>query len=326
MVSINTNIFYYRFEMVQFGNGRLIRENQTANRTGSEKIIWNRSDLNSSTLSNGDTVFWNTENLNETSAPPGNPGDDPVRARQQQIDKQLGIDRDANATQFVPSEEPGDRRIRLRPKTRRAWDVIFGKYEEGDDNILSILHPKAGRTNGVVFPYTPAITYTYIAEWQPYNLVHTNYQTNAYSKSMVDKIVISGAFTAQNIEEAKYSYAVIHFFRTVTKMYYGAQDVGTEDNPGLAGTPPPVLLLSGYGNGIFNDIPVVVDSFSHELLNDSDYVPVTFRRNSVEAWVPSQFNIILSLTVQHNLTRVRNEFKLDDFRTGKLLSNNKGFL
>lgn len=326
--------------MVSFGSaGRLIRSaRNTVNRTSSSiNRVANRAsaqfqnargNLDSTQLSNGETVFWNPSTTSATGkkeGPPGNPGMDPVRARQEAIDKELGIDRDANATQFIPSEEPGDRRVRIRPKSREAWDIIFGEYQEGDDNILSVLHPKAGKTNGVVFPYTPTITYDYMAEWQAYGLTHTNYQTKAYSRSVIDRIVVSGAFTAQNLDEAKYAFAVLHFFRTVTKMYYGEQDVGSESNPGLAGTPPPVLLFSGYGNAMFNDIPVVVESFNHELLSDVDYVPISFRRNSLQAWVPAEFNVFVTLSVVHDLVKVREQFKLDDFRTGKLLRN-KGFL
>lgn len=224
----------------------------------------------------------------------------------------------------LPKQSNNDYRIRLRPKSTKAWDVIFGK--PGSDNILSVLHPSTGRTNGVIFPYTPNIVYDYSAGWSDYNVSQTNYTTHAFDISRVSSITITGTFTAQDTDEAIYSYAVIHFFRTITKMYYGKQDLGTVDNPGMAGTPPPTLLLSGYGEGIFNDVPVVVTSFSHYLLKDVDMVDVPLMGGKMTARIPVKFDINLSLLVQQDLIKVNEEFKLDDFRTGKMYLNNKGYL
>ena len=61
-----------------------------------------------------------------------------------------------------------------------------------------------------------------------------------------------------------YLLAVIHFFRTVTKMFYG-QDP-------QAGTPPPVVFLSGLGQYQFNKHPCVVSQFTYSLPKDVDYI------------------------------------------------------
>jgi hypothetical protein len=42
------------------------------------------------------------------------------------------------------------------------------------------------------------------------------------------------------------------------------------DNP--AGNPPIILRLSGYGDYVFKNVPVVVNSFSIELPNNVDYI------------------------------------------------------
>ena len=52
-------------------------------------------------------------------------------------------------------------------------------------------------------------------------------------------IYFSVKFTAQATFEANYMLAVIHFFRSVTKMFYG-QDW-------QRGAPPPLVFLSGLG-------------------------------------------------------------------------------
>lgn len=224
-----------------------------------------------------------------------------------------------------------DRRVRLRPMSRNANNVIFGDVTGNNarDNILAPLHPLSGKTNGLIFPYTPAVTYQYQADWAPQPLVHTNYEVQTYSRSYPTEITVNGLFTAQTEEEARYALAAIHFFRTVTKMYFGKtgaspifdQFGAAGFSPAVtAGTPPPVLLFSAYGEGMFNDIPVVVKMFQHELLNDTDYVPVIFQKNKT-AWIPVAFNIIITLGVQLNLRRTREEFNLDKFRTGELLGD-----
>jgi len=126
-----------------------------------------------------------------------------------------------------------------------------------------ILAPLAA-TDGVIFPYTPNITTTYSANYEQYDLVHSNYRGIYYKNSRVGDIQIRGTFTAQDTTEADYLLAVIHFFRSATKMFYG-QDAER-------GTPPPVCLLNGLGQYQFSDHPVVISSFNYTLPNDVDYI------------------------------------------------------
>ena len=119
-------------------------------------------------------------------------------------------------------------------------------------------------TNGVVFPYTPTIDTSYQAKYDNYDLVHSNYRGYFYRNSFVENIQIKGTFTAQDTREAQYLLAVIHFFRSVTKMFYG-QDA-------QAGAPPPLVYLNGLGQYQFNKHPCVVTSFNYNLPNDVDYI------------------------------------------------------
>jgi len=126
-----------------------------------------------------------------------------------------------------------------------------------------ILAPLIG-TNGVVFPYTPQVQMTYRAKYNSYELVHSNYRGAFYQNSSVDDISIRGTFTAQDTYEAAYMLAVIHFFRSVTKMFYG-QDK-------QRGAPPPLVYLSGLGDYQFNNHPAVITSFDYSLPADVDYI------------------------------------------------------
>jgi len=120
-------------------------------------------------------------------------------------------------------------------------------------------------TNGVIFPYTPQISTQYQANYSPYNLTHSNYKGYFYQSSSVEGVKVTGTFTAQDTAEATYLLAVIHFFRSVTKMFYGSQDT-------FRGSPPPLVFLTGLGEYQFNKHPCVVQSFDYTLPADVDYV------------------------------------------------------
>jgi hypothetical protein len=147
-------------------------------------------------------------------------------------------------------------RLRLAPNATYLYKAKFA----------GILAPLAD-TDGVIFPYTPTIDTSYQAKYANYDLTHSNYRGYFYQNSSVENITIKGTFTAQDTREAAYLLAVIHFFKSVTKMFYG-QDAE-------AGTPPPLVYLSGYGQFQFNENPCVVSNFSYNLPTDVDYIRAT---------------------------------------------------
>ncbi|HEY6435360.1 MAG TPA: hypothetical protein VIY47_02130, partial [Ignavibacteriaceae bacterium] len=142
-----------------------------------------------------------------------------------------------------------DQRARLQPKSMRNADSILGLHST--DNILYPLFS----TNGVLFPYTPSISTGSVAEYENTPYVHSNYTYNSYVRSYPKPISITAEFTAQSNDEALYLLSVIHFFRSVTKSYFGVTPYNK------AGTPPPVLIFNYMGEFQFNNVPVVVKSF-----------------------------------------------------------------
>ena len=137
-------------------------------------------------------------------------------------------------------------------------------------NPPGILGPLAA-TNGVIFPYTPQINTAYKANYEQYDLVHSNYRGVYYKNSRVDDLNIRGVFTAQDTNEANYLLAVIHFFRSVTKMFYGKDE--------QRGSPPPLVYLSGLGMNQFYGHPCVVSSFTYNLPDQVDYIRATSVNN-----------------------------------------------
>jgi hypothetical protein len=158
-------------------------------------------------------------------------------------------------------------------QTTKDWRVKLTLAKNADylynSNNPGILKPLAdkGGTGGVVFPYTPAINTNYRADYSAYTLTHSNYKGYFYNNSYVDAVNLTATFTAQDTQEAEYLLAVIHFFRSVTKMFYG-QDT-------QRGSPPPLVYLSGLGEFQFNRHPCVVSQFNYTLPADVDYIRAT---------------------------------------------------
>jgi hypothetical protein len=159
-------------------------------------------------------------------------------------------------TQRSNQAQSGDWRVRLRlaPNSNYLYNA---------PNAGPVLWPLQ-ITDGVIFPYTPTIDIGYKANYAPYDLTHSNYRGYFYQNSFIDAINIKGTFTAQDTQEANYLLAVIHFFRSCTKMFYG-QDA-------QRGSPPPLCYLSGFGDYQFAEHPVVVTQFNYNLPSDVNYI------------------------------------------------------
>ena len=221
------------------------------------------------------------------------------------------------------------RRVRLRFKPGAGIGNSIG-------SLTGIMAP-IKNTNGMVFPYQPAITYQQEVSYQSMEMVHANQDFHVYSKTPALKLQVDGDFTVQSQKEGQYALACLHFLRTVTKMYFSGTDA-------RQGTPPPVLLFDAYGQFMFNSLPVIVTGFTMTLPKDVDYVPVQAGGNNTAAptgtasgvnkvtqesiasgagqngysWLPAAFAITVNLTVQQTPQRLR-AFDLDKFRTGELL-------
>lgn len=247
----------------------------------------------------------------------------------------------------------GDWRVRLSLAKSAGY-----LYKAENPGILKYLQ----HTDGVVFPYTPAIQITYAANYESADIVHSNYKLYQYKNSAVDQIAITCDFTAQDTYEANYLLAVIHFFKSVTKMFYG------QDQLPKPGTPPPLCYLTGLGSFQFDNHPLVITSFNYNLPNDVDYIragsptlepgvnssgygsglvvndDVSCRRlqvsglnfggtekapnwqkatNTQPTYVPTKMQIVLSAYPIVTRNDISNKFSLKDYATGSLLQGSK---
>ena len=160
----------------------------------------------------------------------------------------------------------GDWRVRLRLAPSATY--LYKTPGIGSAGILEPLRD----TDGVVFPYTPRIDMAYTADYNAYDLTHSNYRGYFYKGSNPGEVVMNADFTAQDSNEADYLLATIHFLRSCTKMFYG-QDK-------QRGTPPPLVFLSGLGDFQFNEHPCVIKQFNYNLPSDVDYIRARGRQST----------------------------------------------
>jgi hypothetical protein len=173
------------------------------------------------------------------------------------------------------------------------------------------------KTGGFVFPYTPQVFITHSASYDMLAPTHSNYPFPVYENSAVDQFTITGDFTAENQEEGRYWIAANQYLRSVTKMAYG--------DSSLKGNPPPVVKLNGYGDFVFKNVPVVVESYQLTLPEDVDYIKVPIGQRG--SWVPAQSQIAISLRVAYSRDKV-NQFSLDSFVKGTYVTdpNSTGYI
>jgi hypothetical protein len=205
-----------------------------------------------------------------------------------------------------------------------------------------------GNLRKLEFPYVPQIDYSNDVKYDAYNLVHTNYQPYAYSKTENPQINLQAKFSAHTTEHFKLSEFALRFLRTYTKMNYGRED-------DRRGQPPRILRFYAHGTQIFHNIPVVISKFGVTFPEDVDYykgifdssskvtkteevdskriatnsepkmsaesVPPTVvngePQNSI-LYLPAIFTINISLLVQQNIYKTVNQFTLENFAQGKL--------
>lgn len=225
-----------------------------------------------------------------------------------------GMPETKTLTQATTATRPGE----------KDWRVKLSLPSDFKGDIIKPLM----ETGGMCFPYTPSIIVNHTANYTPNNPVHTNYTINSYNYSTVDQLQINADFFVQNALEARYWVAAVHYFRSVTKMKYGESSSG-------AGSPPPVVLLNGYGDFVFKNVPVIVTQFQFDMPNDVDYIscsleePAAYDDASVSlgttGWAPTQSQFTVSLQPQFARSTI-SQFNMDSFIKGEYISNSGGFI
>ena len=244
----------------------------------------------------------------------------------------------------------GPTRAKFPEATEKDWRVKLSipniEPFRTDSHILQPLRA----TNGLVFPYTPTVLIVHSAAYNALQPTHSNYPFQVYAQSQVDQLVITGDFFVQNGLEAQYWVAALHYLRSVTKMFYG----GTSET---LGAPPPIVFLDGYGDYIFDHVPVVVTNFTIDMPDSVDYIATEVNTGSgthfkagqtgqfndapeaaanqfygdvpldakAHSWAPSQSMVAITCQPLYSRTQVE-KFSLENFVNGAYVGNKSGFI
>ena len=221
-----------------------------------------------------------------------------------------------------------DWRVRLK-----VPDGPLTKFFDFDNN--PIMNPLA-QSQGIFWPLTPAVVIQHSANYNAMDQVHSNYPHQAYQNSQVDSMNIIGEFPVQNASDAKHWVATVNFLRTATKMFFGSE----QGIDGLKGNPPPILHLFGYGDHMFNKIPVIINTFNVELRPGIDYISTKQANQSrtpdprelggydeaglqvadsgeSQTWAPTLSNISVLVTPIYSRESIK-KFSLSEFARGQL--------
>lgn len=184
------------------------------------------------------------------------------------------------------------------------------------------------QTQGMLFPYAPTIQIAQEVDYGNMQMTHSNTNYYYYSRTPNAQITITGKFTVQNQTEGAYAIASLQFLRGVSKMNFGQEDAN-------AGLPPPILTLNGYGDYMFKNVRVFVKTHNYSYDENMDTVKVnlggtsgttgTTSGSSGTVRLPALFTLSVTLVTQPTVQMMRKNFSLDDYRSGKLLSDGKGF-
>jgi len=214
----------------------------------------------------------------------------------------LSLKRGANIPSGADAFVKQGTAIKLNTNPGNDWRVrINCQWNTFNSPMFELLK----NTGGVVWPYNPNITVSTKAEYNSQSMIHSNYQVHSYKNSVVDDIQISGDFTCETESDAAYWIAATTFFKTATKMFFG--------QGAYAGNPPLVCNLSGYGASVFDNIPVIVKSFSVDLKDDVNYIHCD--KWKTNTWVPVVSTITVTVAPIYSRQRLR-QFSLQDYASG----------
>jgi len=227
-----------------------------------------------------------------------------------QIDDLLSLKRGKSVPKGAELFNPAGQGIKLEAADSNDWRVRLN----ADWSIFpeSELFNRLRNTGGVVWPYLPTVSISTSANYTQIDPVHNNYPFQSYKSSQVNEITISGEFSCETAADAEYWMAATTFFKTATKMFFGEGE--------NAGNPPIVCVLSGYGASIFNNVPVVVKSFSVDLPPDVNYINYNGQSDitklvGTNTWIPIMSTISVTLMPIYNRERLRR-FSLQEYARG----------
>lgn len=197
----------------------------------------------------------------------------------------------------------------------RLGYVLGSAADVGINDLGSgFLYELFGPTKGIVFQYTPDISFDHNINYEETDIIHSNLSVQHYKNTPPPAIQLTADFTADNEENGIYMFGIIHFLRSISKCEFGKKVYEERENQ--AGVPPPILYLNGWGN-LINNIPVVVTHFDVKLPKDKHYVYLS----DYDIWLPTEMTFSIQLRIQFNLDKYKDQFDLNEYKQYILKGN-----
>lgn len=202
----------------------------------------------------------------------------------------LQIDDTQTDTSFTSTY---DTRVRIRVPQKYLTSITIGGRDE-----LSALN-----LAGIIFPYTPSISYTVKAEYAEQKPLHSNFALQFFKNSSVGEISISGKFTVENSKDAEVYISTVHLIKSLIRMRSGGVKNGDMDS----GSPPPICRLEAYGDMMIKNVPIVITSFRVELPDNVDYFSFLSNSDSIgNNSVPTISTIQITCLPMYSRNEMRN--------------------
>lgn len=185
-------------------------------------------------------------------------------------------------------------------------------YRDPNNKLLTILN----KTNGVIFPFQPAVAISYSSNYENQVVTHSNFMYHSYKNSEIKAIDITCDFVVRTPFEGQYVTAALHFLRCLTMMFTGNDSSVGSGKINLAGAPPLVVSLSGMGFIGLDSLPVAVTNVTTTFPDNVDYVTVSLPGlNDEITKIPTQMTVSISVIPMFSRLYV-SHFGLQDFSNG----------
>lgn len=236
----------------------------------------------------------------------------------------------ASGKRSVPGVAPGAQRTSPEP-TNFIFKDVTGKKLGQDlrvkirvpSNYLTAITKGLGNElasiGGIIFPYTPQISFDLSADYASMAPMHSNFAIYFYQRSKIGEIQINGKFTVENSKEAAIYLATTHLLRSLTRMRSGGI-TGDSDS----GSPPPVCRLDAYGEMMLKNVPVAIKSVRVELPEGIDY----FTFKGANGYGPTSVPIVSTISVtcipMYSRSEMQN-FSVSNY-IGSASAKSRGFI
>lgn len=186
---------------------------------------------------------------------------------------------------------------------------------------LSGLAAPLRNQGGILFPYTPTLSYDVSADYGNINPMHSNFSVSFYQRSKISQINVVGKFSVQNEDDAVKYIASKFLLQALTKMRSGGARSGDPDS----GAPPPVCRLVGYGDMMFDNVPISITNFRLELQDSVDYITTNINMNGITKVfsVPTLSTFSISCITMFSRNEMQG-FSVDGYLNGNFAG--KGFI